>query len=162
MGYKAGLLHHMYKGRGDRRKCEAHGGILLIPNMSKIIHKTLRPRLARHFEDVSLSMQLGGRKGQTTEYATHTVRSYIRAKVAASASCAVMFADIAAAYYGAVREFTAENGQGVDVEEFCRTLPITEEDKLELKRHLQEASAMSEKEADNRRAQHVHLDGFGR
>ena len=56
VGYKSGLLHHMYKGKGDRRKCESHRGILLIPHMSKIIHKTLRPRLAKHFEEVSLSL----------------------------------------------------------------------------------------------------------
>ena len=149
LGYKSGLLHHMYKGRGDRRRCDSHRGILLIPTMSKILHRTLRPRLARHFEDVSLEMQLGGRKGQSTEYATHAVRSFIRAAVASNISCAVMFADITAAYYGAVRELTTEGRGKADVEAICRTLPIAAEDKLALGEHLQLPSAMKDRDAES-------------
>ena len=59
-----------------------------------------------------------------------------------------MFADITAAYYGAVRELTALHGRAVDVGELCRTLPIEPGDKAALAEHLQQPSAMQEAGAE--------------
>ena len=81
IGMKAGLLHHMFKWRGDRSSCSAHRGILLLSSLGKCVHRTLRPRLAKHFDAVAAPCQLGGRVGKTIAFAAHTVRTYIRDKV---------------------------------------------------------------------------------
>ena len=142
IGMKAGLLHHMFKGRGDRSSCSAHRGILLLSSLGKCVHRTLRPRLARHFDAVADPCQLGGRVGKTTAFAAHTVRTYIRDKVRRNVSGAVVFADIAAAYYSAARELTASRVSEAEADELCAGVPIAPEDREELKRHLQEIPAM--------------------
>ena len=56
------------KGRGDRSVCSAHRGTLLLPSLSKAVHRTLRPRLEQHFVANPLSFQIGGKKGQSTSH----------------------------------------------------------------------------------------------
>ena len=139
---KAGLLHHMYKGRGDRSSCQAHRGILLLSSLGKCLHRTLRPRLAEHFDSVAAPSHLIGRAGETTAFAVHIVRTYIRDRVLRHVSGAIVFADIAAAYYSAVRELASTAVAEEEFADICRHIPISDGDKLELRRHLQSTPAM--------------------
>ena len=75
--FKNGLLHHMYKGRGDRTECAAYRGILLTSSLSKCIHRAFRPKLAAHFNAAALEIQIGGRKGQSGSYAVHACRQVV-------------------------------------------------------------------------------------
>ena len=138
IGFKAGLLHHLYKGRGDRSLCSSHRGILLLPSLGKAVHRTLRPRLEKHFVEHSLTFQIGGKKGQSTAFGVHAVRSFIRAKVQAGCSCAVLFADVQAAYYAAARQLAAPSDGPVDVEAVCQGLALTRDDREALCAHLRE------------------------
>ena len=95
-----------------------------------------------------MPLQMSGKQGQTTTFATHIVRSHIRAAVCCNATCAVIFCDISAAYYAAVRGLTAGGSCARDFASICETLPISCEDKEELRRHLDEPSAMAQDGAE--------------
>ena len=113
LGYKAGHLHKLYKGRGPHDACTSFRGILLLPCHAKILHKTLRPAVAGHYEQHALSFQLGGRKGMATGFANHALRGFVRGRLDKGQSVAVLYADIAAAYCS-VRELTASSGGCAD------------------------------------------------
>ena len=81
VGVQAGLLRHMFKGRGDRSNCTSRGVARLISSLGKCLRRTLRPRLAKHFNDVAAPCQLGGRVGKAVVFAVHAVKAYIRDKV---------------------------------------------------------------------------------
>ena len=148
LGYKAGHLHKLYKGRGPHDACTSFRGILLLPCHAKILHKTLRPAVAGHYEQHALSFQLGGRKGMATGFATHALRGFVRGRLDKGQSVAVLYADIAAAYYCSVRELTASSGGCADFAAVCSGLRLAPEDLEALKQHVASGSAMDHDGAD--------------
>ncbi|CAE7817440.1 unnamed protein product [Symbiodinium sp. CCMP2592] len=107
LGFKGGVLTHLYKGRGSVSSCDSHRGILLLSVIAKALHRALRPAISRHFEAVAHPLQLGGRRGASVVFGSHIVRSFLRHRNAAKLSTVIVFSDVAAAYYRTERALTA-------------------------------------------------------
>ena len=148
VGYKAGFLCKMYKGRGPRDVCTSFRGILLLPCHAKILHKALRPAIAQHYEHTALPFQLGGRKGMTTTFASHAVRGFVRGQLLQGRSVAILYADIAAAYYASVRELTAASSDKLDFDAVCSGLKLDPADLASLRAHIATGSALDLDGAD--------------
>ena len=118
--FKNGLLHHLFKRKSDRCDCTAYRGILLLSSLGNCLHRANMPKLAAHSNSAALDLQIGGKQGQTTHFAAHAVRSFVRKCVQLQHSCAVLLADIQAAYYGAVRELTASKVTQAEAEMICQ------------------------------------------
>ena len=148
LGFKSGLLCKMFKGRGPHDQCTSFRGILLLPTPAKAIHKCLRPALADHFERTAVEGQLSGRKGMSVAFATHALRGFFRSRLAIGESVAVLYADVSAAYYRAVRELSSRPPGSVDLEAVCKGLNLSSEDLSALSAHLAEGSALELEAAD--------------
>ena len=61
----------------------------------------------------------------------------------------MLFADIQSAFHGAVRELTACPVTPEEADVICRGLPVSPEDLIALKQHLQKVPAMQAENADN-------------
>ena len=120
----------------------------MVPTLGKAMHKALRLRLAAHFERASLPLQVGGKKGQSTTFASHMVRSFIRLRVSVGRTCSVLFSDIAAAYYGAVRGLVIRDGSQQHFDALSKDLPVSVPDKAALQALLEEPTAMEQQHAE--------------
>ncbi|CAE7277725.1 unnamed protein product [Symbiodinium sp. CCMP2592] len=108
LGFKGGILTHLYKGRGSVSSCDSHRGILLLSVVAKALHRALRPAISRHFEAVAHPLQLGGRRGASVIFGSHLVRSFLRHRNTCKLSTVIVFSDVAAAYYRTERALTAQ------------------------------------------------------
>ena len=119
-GLKGGTLLHIYKNKGPVDQCNSHRSILLLSCIAKCFHQAARPALAAHFAEAPLPLQLSGKAGTPVTFGAHLIRTFVRVRAAAGRSCMVLFADIASAYYAALRELsTSSVGQ-------CRLSAILE------------------------------------
>ena len=109
IGHKGGTLTWLYKGRGAQTDCSAFRGILLLSHICKAVHRTFRPRIQEHFEVHARELQLSGKKGGTVTFGSHVVRTFLRLCVSRHRSAAVVFADVASAYYSARRELAVRH-----------------------------------------------------
>ena len=140
-GMKGGCLIHLYKGRGPHNKCGSHRGILLLSTIAKYLHKALRPAISSHFQQHALPLQLGGRIGTPVAFAAHIVRAFLRWQAQQGLSCGVLFADISAAFYAAVRQLAAP----VELRSFADVstgLALEPGDVEALRAHLSEPNAL--------------------
>ena len=107
LGFKSGILTWLFKGKGSRTECGSYRAIMLLSNLAKTLHRAFRPAIYRFFSDTSLPVQLGGKKQTTVLFGSHLSRSYGRWCAQRGTSTIILFADVAAAYYSAVRSLTA-------------------------------------------------------
>ena len=148
IGFKSGLLCKVFKGRGAHDSCSSFRGILLLPTPAKALHKCLRPGLATHFERTAVPGQLSGRKGKTATFASHAMRGFFRSRLALGESVAVVYADVSAAYYRAVRQLSSKADGPIDLASICKGLDIAPDDLAALQRHIQMGSALDFECAD--------------
>ncbi|CAE7621446.1 unnamed protein product [Symbiodinium sp. CCMP2592] len=109
IGLQGSTLCTLYKQRGPRDDCSSYRAIMLLPAIAKALHRSLRPRLYRHIDACAPSTLLGGRRGATVVFGGHLVRSFCRWQNRIKGSFAVIFADVASAYYSSLRELTARH-----------------------------------------------------
>ena len=138
-GLKGGALIHLYKGKGPHGQCKSHRGIMLVSVVAKYIHQTLRRLTAP-------PLQLGGRPELPVTFASHIVRGYLRWKKREGRTACVVFSDIAAAFYAAVRQL-AVPVQLNSVDEISSGLGISDRDLAELARLVQQPCALAADEA---------------
>ena len=142
-GLKGGLLAHIYKGHGPHNKCSSHRGILMVATFAKYLHQALRPSIRDHFQVHSLPLQLGGRPGTPVTCAAHLVRSFLRWQSLQGASCCVLFSDISAAFYAAVRQLAAPVPLS-DFQQLCAGLALSQGDLDGLREHVNGPSALAQ------------------
>ena len=109
--------------------------------ISKYLHKALRPTISSHFQQHALPLQLGGRIGTPVAFAAHIVRAFLRWQAQLGLSCEVLFADISAAFYAAVRQLAAP----VELRSFADVstgLALEPGDVEALRAHLSEPNAL--------------------
>ncbi|CAE7773963.1 unnamed protein product [Symbiodinium sp. CCMP2592] len=109
IGLKSGILTWMYKGKGSKLTCASYRAIMLLSTVAKTLHRAFRPALYRFFDHRSLPVQIGGKKSTTVLFGAHLSRSFLAWRASRSLSGAILFADVAAAYYNAVRGLTARD-----------------------------------------------------
>ena len=97
-------IHH-----NDGRCCGVVQSTLSEPHgtIAKAIHRSLRPKLYAHVDQCAPPTLLGGRKGSSVVFGGHLVRGFCRWQLHAKSSFAIVFADVASAYYSSIRELTA-------------------------------------------------------
>ena len=146
-GLKGGTLLHIYKNKGPVDQCDSHRGILLLSCIAKCFHKATRPALATHFAGTSLLLQLSGKKGVPVTFGAHLIRTFIRVRAAAGRSCMVLFADIAAAYYSAVRELSTSPVGQSRLDAILDGLHLHPEDEQLLREHISQPPALVQDQA---------------
>ncbi|CAE7879565.1 Ap1g1, partial [Symbiodinium necroappetens] len=107
VGLKGASMTHLYKHKGPRNKCESYRAIMLLPTLTKVIHKAFRPSLYEHVIASAPPILLGGKRGASAVFGNHVVRSFCRWCSRERRPACVLFADVASAYYQSVRDLTA-------------------------------------------------------
>ena len=137
LGLKSGILTWLYKGRGSKVDCGSYRAIMLLSVVAKTFHRAFRPAIYRFFDQHSLPIQLGGKKNATVLYGSHISRAYGKWCAAKAVSTVILFADVSAAYYSAVRALTARR-EGED-----GVRPPQHQDP-EVQKQLEKPSALSQ------------------
>ena len=128
-GFKGVTLHHIPKGRGDLADCTASRAIVVQSCISKAMQRALRPILMRRLEQSAPELLLGGRQGQSALFGSFAVRSFLRSARAGSRSAAVIFFDIASAYYAVIHELLVGwAGKEPSVSQLAAGLNLTAEE----------------------------------
>ncbi|CAE7234995.1 unnamed protein product, partial [Symbiodinium sp. CCMP2592] len=105
IGFKGGTLHHIAKASsGASTLASAQRGILLQPVLGKALHRAFRRLPAERFEECAAPLQIGGRRGLSYELGHFITRNFLSAARHRGVSAAIVFSDIAAAYYSVLRE----------------------------------------------------------
>ena len=145
-GFKGGQAVVLYKGRGDTAECASYRSILLMGTWAKAFHQSVRPGIRRVFEAAAPSLQIGGKKGCSTIYGSHIVRTLARRASLAGTSCYTLFADISAAFYTALLQFVAQVGHNATPSSLAHALEglnLPSEAISEMNVLLREPSALS-------------------
>ncbi|CAE7224339.1 unnamed protein product [Symbiodinium sp. CCMP2592] len=129
IGMQSATLCTLYKQRGARDECGSYRAIMLLPTIAKAIHRSLRPKLYRHIDQTAPPTLLGGRRGASVVFGGHLVRGFCRWQLHSKTSFAVIFADVASAYYSSIRELTARRPTSVQ-DHGCPEFLHTEHDGL--------------------------------
>ena len=137
IGMKGGTLHHIAKASSHNSSlASAQRGILLQPVFSKAIHKTMRRLPATLFEGRALDLQLGGRKGLSYEFGHFMSRNFLLYARMSGQSAALVFSDLAAAYYAVVREvITGARGNADPLTKVTASLGFSAEVLQEIQYH---------------------------
>ena len=145
VGLKGGTLVRLYKGRGAHDECGSHRAIMLLSTLAKAIHKVLRPKIADIFVKSTSKLQLGGKPGCSVVFGSHVVRTFLRWRAMAGQSCAVVFADIASAYYAAVRQLAVghdDADSSIGLHAAIEGLKLSHDEAVALRQHAQEVCAL--------------------
>ena len=145
VGFKSGVLTWLYKGRGAHNECSAFRGIMLLSNLGKVLHRTFRPAIQQHYAQHAPVLQISGRKGGSVVFGSHLARTYMRWKWRSGQACAIVFADVASAYYATRRELAARHPEDELANEDSSVSPA-EEDSLE--GQLARPSALAQQSAE--------------
>ena len=137
LGFKSGILTWLHKGRGSKVDCGSYRAIMLLSVVAKTFHRAFRPAIYRFFEQHSTPIQLGGKKNATVLFGSHISRAYGKWCAANSVSTAILYADVSAAYYSAVRALTARRDGADRHASSCHPNP-------EVQQQLEKPSALSQ------------------
>jgi len=103
LSWKGGLLVPLFKGKGSPAVPSAYRSIFLSDICAKIHHGDVRQRLAEVWNKDASLIQLGGRKGCSTDVAHHLLHAHLAWARAANISCAILFVDLQSAFYSVLR-----------------------------------------------------------
>ena len=91
---------------------------MLLPTLTKAIHRSFRPRLYEHVVTHAPPLLLGGRKGASAVFGSHLTRAFAQWCSEHKQPACILHADVASAYYNSVRDLTAQrldaDGRPVD------------------------------------------------
>ena len=142
LGLKGGSAVRFWKGKGSKKEANMYRQILLISNLAKCMHQSLRPMLRDHFVRHTPELQLGGKPGCNVVYGAHVTRSFLRWQRQIRGSCFILFMDIASAYYSVVRELVAKHGNTTGHSACLKDINLPEEDLKALAQHASKDSAL--------------------
>ena len=97
------MLIPLFKGKGSPCQPTAYGSIFLSDVCAKVHHAGVRSSLARVWQQDDQLIQLGGRKGCSTDVAHHMLHAHISWARHVNRSCAVLFVDLQSAFYSILR-----------------------------------------------------------
>ncbi|CAE7456239.1 unnamed protein product [Symbiodinium sp. CCMP2456] len=148
VGLKGGTLHHIGKASSSNSAlASSQRGILLQPVVGKALYKAFRRLPVELFERRASPLQFGGRKGLSFEMGHFITRNFLLAAKRMGVSAAVVFSDLAAAYYAVVREVIAGASlTDSPLESVISTLGLSSGDLQEIQHHVFEAPVL---EADS-------------
>ena len=103
LSWKGGLLVPLFKGKGSPNDPQAYRSIFLSDICAKIHHAKVRKTLASVWSEDASLIQLGGKKGCSTDIAHHMLHAHLSWVRATTKSCAILFVDLQAAFYSVLR-----------------------------------------------------------
>eukprot|EP00435_Cladocopium_sp_Y103_P054886 s686_g18.t1 len=103
LAWKGGLLVPLFKGKGSPCDPQAYRSIFLSDICAKVHHAKLRKSLAEVWTYDNPLIQLGGRKGCSTDIAHHMLHAHLSWAKDTNTSCALLFVDLQAAFYSVIR-----------------------------------------------------------
>lgn len=101
--HKGGFLTPAFK-KGDPGQPESYRSLFVSSVVGKAVHAIYRAELAAIFEKQRLPLQIGGLKGFSVGQAAHTLQSYHRTAIRRNHSVAIIFIDVANAFYRLIRQ----------------------------------------------------------
>ena len=104
VAFKGGTLIRLWKHRGALDQCSSFRGILLMSTVGKLIRAAARDSINQYYTDGTSSLQMAGKPGQTVLFGTQIVRSFLNQGAQQHASTIILFGDVSAAFYRALRE----------------------------------------------------------
>ena len=139
VGFKGGTLHHIPKPAApDRALASSQRGILVQPVLGKALHRAFRRLPAKVFEAQAAPLQIGGRQGMTYAFGSFLSRSFLAYARNRGLSAALVFSDLAAAYYAVVREVVVGASLRDDpLESILESLKLPEDALQEIQHHIQ-------------------------
>ncbi|CAE7947912.1 unnamed protein product, partial [Symbiodinium sp. KB8] len=146
VGFKGAEAVRFYKGKGSTQLCENFRSILLIPNFSKALHQTLRPQIRDLYVRTAPDLQLGGKPQKNVVFGSHICRTFLRWTASTSTPSFVLFADISAAFYSAIRPLIASSTAGTSHEVAAGHLlnaDLPDSDVHAILQHMQEPTAFT-------------------
>ncbi|CAE7778392.1 unnamed protein product [Symbiodinium sp. CCMP2592] len=148
-GMKGGVLFHISKGKpGLQSTCDAHRGILAQSCLSKAFHRSLRKLVVNHWADHALPLQIGGRAGCSAVFGHFCSRSVLRFAHQRRFSAALLFVDLAAAYYAVIREtLMGANMADRPLSEVAGALGLSDEDLQRLRHYVHEEPVLVQQNA---------------
>ena len=123
---KGGKMIPIPKRKGDSDSCDSHRGILLMSGIGKVLRSAGRPLIAKPFVESSDHMQLGGKPGIPVQFGCQAVRAFQDIARAKKMSCSLIFADVQAAYYKALRELAVGSNDQVTATQLTRRFHLDE------------------------------------
>ena len=103
LSWKGGILIPLFKGKGSPCQPMAYRSIFLSDVCAKVHHAGVRSSLASVWQQDNQLIQLGGRKGCSTDVAHHMLHAHISWARHVNRSCAVLFVDLQSAFYSILR-----------------------------------------------------------
>ena len=103
LNWKGGLLIPLFKGKGSPAEPSAYRSIFLSDICAKIHHSHMRKELAQVWSQEADLIQLGGKKGCSTDVAHHFLHAHLSWSRARNVSCGILFVDLQAAFYSVLR-----------------------------------------------------------
>ena len=103
LSWKGGLLVPLFKGKGSPSEPASYRSIFLSDICAKIHHAKIRTHLAEVWDRDNSLIQMGGRKGCSTDVAHHFLHAHMSWARHSNSSCAVLFVDLQSAFYSVIR-----------------------------------------------------------
>ena len=129
VGLKGGIMHRIAKPSAVANTTAGYRGILVQSCLSKVLHRAVRRMAVDHWSKHMLTLQIGGRKGCPASFGHFCSRAFLHMAKAQGRSAAILFVDIAAAYYGVIREAVLGScASGRPLEDLVASLDLTQED----------------------------------
>ena len=142
--WKGGQLVSLYKGKGSFKECGSFRGILLLSTMGKIVRASMRRKIIGPYIDNTDSLQLGGKPCQQVLFGSQSVRCFMAWQKQQGSSAAVIFCDVAAAFYAALRQVAVgATMQDEDVARIAKHFHLSEDVMPQLYEALHGRSAYS-------------------
>ena len=103
LSWKGGLLIPLFKGKGSPVEPSAYRSIFLSDVCAKVHHAHIRKSLAEIWTTNDDLIQMGGKKGCSTDIAHHLLHAHLSWARAKSVSCGLLFVDLRSAFYSILR-----------------------------------------------------------
>ena len=125
---KGGRMVTLYKGKGTFSECANYRGIMVMNVMGKALRASARHIVNELYVRSSDGLQIGGKPAQQVLYGSQAARMFLSWGKSTSTSTAVIFCDIASAYYRALRELTVGiGGKDPSLEQIMNRLNVHED-----------------------------------
>lgn len=134
LNWKGGVLVPLFKGKGSPADPSAYRSIFLSDVCAKVHHSCMRRTLADLWSKEDELIQMGGKKGCSTDVAHHFLHAHLSWSRAKNLSCGLLFVDLQAAFYSVLRSSLFE-GECHD-DQICfamKQLGITPQDWKDIK-----------------------------
>ena len=148
VGLKGGVMHKIPKPSAVEGTTAGFRGILVQSCLSKALHRATRHLAVSHWDQAVLPLQIGGRKGCPATFGHFCTRAFLSYARGANKSAAVVFVDIAAAYYGVIREaILGANAHTRPLQALVESLGLSDADLQMLQHYVDSQPVLREQDA---------------